>query len=293
MSPSRRFLLDEIARHGYVRAADHPVHARTLRRMAADGAVEPLLGTFYALRGECRPVVLARIVCQRHPGAIVVGPAAAALTFWPDLRTQTVSVAQPRGRATSRPPFVFARRQVPPELRRVTGHYTVTSPALTALDLCDELGGDGIDQALRMRATTLDQLREALELTRGRRGNQDRRRLLLDSRDEPWSAAERLLHRALREARLTGWVANHPIPSGPTGCYFADVAFPARKVIIEVEGHRFHRSPDQLHRDRERQNHLTALGWLVVRVDWPMLANDPDAVVRLVETTLRLRRRAG
>ena len=144
-----------------------------------------------------------------------------------------------------------------------------------------------------MRATTLDRLRRALELTPARLGNPERRRLLIDSRDEPWSAAERLLHRILRDGRLTGWVANHPIPTGPVGCYFADVAFPAQKVIIEVEGHRFHSSPEQLHRDRTRQNELTALGWRVIRVDWPMLVDDPEGVLRLVRGVVDRRRRAS
>jgi hypothetical protein len=69
-----------------------------------------------------------------------------------------------------------------------------TCPALTALDLCDVMGGDAIDQALRTRASTLAQLYRALELTGGRKGNRTKRQLLLDSRAEPWSKAERLLH---------------------------------------------------------------------------------------------------
>jgi hypothetical protein len=62
------------------------------------------------------------------------------------------------------------------------------------LDLCDVMGGDAIDQALRTRASTLAQLHRALELTGGRKGNRTKRQLLLDSRAEPWSKAERLLH---------------------------------------------------------------------------------------------------
>lgn len=289
MSVARRFLLGEVARQGYVRAADHPSHVRTLRRMVAEGSLVPLLRGVYGAPGSHDPALLSRFICAQYPNATIIGRAAAALTFWPGLQANGVGVARPSV-MTPRAPFTFVRRRIPAELRIVTPNYAVTDPALTALDLCDEVGGDGIDQALRTRATTLDRLRRALELTPARLGNPERRQLLIDSRDEPWSAAERLLHRILRDGRLTGWVANHPIPTGPVGCYFADVAFPAQKVIIEVEGHRFHSSPEQLHRDRTRQNELTSLGWRVIRVDWPMLVDDPEGVLRLVRGVVDRRR---
>ena len=88
-----------------------------------------------------------------------------------------------RTAAISRPGFRFDRRRVPPELVHERHGLRMTVPALTALDLCAELGGDAIDQALRTRTATLEGLHRALELTGHRRGNQDRRALLLDSRD--------------------------------------------------------------------------------------------------------------
>jgi hypothetical protein len=74
--------------------------------------------------------------------------------------------------------------------------------SLTALDLCETLGGDAIDQALRTRTTTLGLLHQAMELTAARVGNRTRRQLLLDSRAEPWSAAERRFHRLLAATKL-------------------------------------------------------------------------------------------
>jgi hypothetical protein len=64
------------------------------------------------------------------------------------------------------------------------------------VDLCAAFGGDAIDQALRTRAVTL-----ATPIvpwsSPGRKGNRSKRELLLDSRAEPWSQAERLFHRLL------------------------------------------------------------------------------------------------
>jgi hypothetical protein len=52
---------------------------------------------------------------------------------------------------------------------------------------------------------------EALRLTPHRAGNGERLRLLIDSRNEPWSAAERLSHRLLRAAGIKDWQANMPV----------------------------------------------------------------------------------
>src|SRR5215210_7802144 len=85
------------------------------------------------------------------------------------------------------------------------GGLRMTTPAPTALDLCDTVGGDAIDTVLRTRAASLAELHAVLGRTSRRRGNQLRRQLLLDSRDEPWSEAERRAHQLLRDAGLTGW----------------------------------------------------------------------------------------
>lgn len=149
----------------------------------------------------------------RQPDAVLVSATAARLTFWPELRATEVECATSRD-CRPRAGFRFHRRAVPPELVVERDGIRTTTPALTAVDLCTELGREAIDQALLTRAATLPGMWEALELTGGRRGHRDRRMLLLDSRDEPWSAAERLCHRLLREAGISGWTGNGPVVVG-------------------------------------------------------------------------------
>jgi hypothetical protein len=60
---------------------------------------------------------------------------------------------------------------------------SVTDPSLTAIDLASFDCADSIDIALRTRSATLAGMHEALRLTRKRRGNAERERLLLDSRE--------------------------------------------------------------------------------------------------------------
>jgi hypothetical protein len=144
------------------------------------------------------------------PDAILVGAAAAWVSFWPEIRVSHVTCSLKHQRRPQHG-YEFTRRQIPAEL--VVSRYGLryTCPSLTALDLCEVMGGNAIHQALRTRAATLGQLHRALELTGGREGNRTKRRLLLDSRAEPWSEAERFFHRLLREADITGWKANRPV----------------------------------------------------------------------------------
>jgi very-short-patch-repair endonuclease len=126
---------------------------------------------------------------------------------------------------------------------------------------------------------------EAFELTRGRRGNRQRLRRLIDSRDEARSAAERLCHRLLRDARLTGWEPNLPVRSGGR-LYLLDVAFPGAGLVVEIDGRLHEDDPDVFENDRWRQNALVLDGWVVVRVTWAMLTTHPEAVLETIRAAL-------
>ena len=156
-----------------------------------------------------------------------------------------------------------------------------TSPALTALDLCATVGGDGIDQALRARATTLAQLHRAMELTAARVGNRVKRQLLLDSRAEPWSKAERLFHSLLRDAGITGWRANRPVVLADS-TYYVDVVFRKLKLAIEIDGRLYHTGAEVFESDRWRQNILVLNGWCVLRFTWTMIEERPAEVIAIV-----------
>jgi len=270
---------------GIVLLADHPEWQPTLSRMVRDGELRSLLPGVVAAAEDDRLSTRVLAVARRYPDAVMVGAVAARIGYWPDLRVDVVEVSRPH-RTAARPGYRFVRRQLPGQLLTGSGGVTYTVPALTTVDLCaGPIGADAIDQALRRRAVTLAQLTEAFALTRRRRGNAERLRLLIDSRSEPWSAAERLAHQLLRSARITGWTANFPVRFGPRW-YYLDIAFSARKLAVEVESVRFHSSPEQLHHDRLRQNLLAAAGWTILRVDWLMLTERPDATVRLIRAAL-------
>ena len=225
-----------------------------------------------------------RALLSWDPNAVLVGAAAARVSFWPTIRVPTVTCALKHHRQPQRG-FHFSRRQVPAELVVSRAGLRYTSPALTALDLGESHGGDAIDEALRARATTLQDLHRALRLTSARLGNAERRRLLLDSKDEPWSGAERKFHRLLRDAGITAWKANQPVMLGGS-LFFLDVVFRSVKLAIELDGRLYHSGSEVFETDRWRQNLLILHGWCVLRFTSAMIDERPAEVLAMVREAL-------
>ncbi len=113
--------------------------------------------------------------------------------------------------------------------------------------------------------------------------------MLIDSRDEPWSEAERLAHRLMRHYRLMGWRANVGVRVRGAR-YFIDIAFTRIRLAIEIDGRLHETDPDIFQNDRLRQNALVAEGWTVLRFTYRMLVDDPAYVMREIVAALH---RAG
>lgn len=168
----------------------------------------------------------------------------------------------------------------------VTRHLPVTAVPLTVLEAAVELpdGSVLMDRALQ-RHTSLETLQRVHRRNGGRHGAPAAARLLCSAGDGGHSEAERILHRLLRAAGLTGWVA-HLKSCG----YEIDVAFGPERVAIEVDGWAWHRDAHRHRRDTERQNVLVNAGWLVLRFTWHTLTEAPDGVLRQIEHALLARR---
>lgn len=218
--------------------------------------------------------------------AILLGAAAAWVSFWPEIRVTDVMCSLKHNRR-SRPGYHFTRRVVPEELVFSRSGLRYTTPALAALDLCATVGGDAIDQALRTRATTLAQLERAMELMAARVGNRMRRQLLLDSRAEPWSQAERSFNYLLRDAGITGWGVNRPVVLNDS-TFYVDVIFRKLKLVIEIDGRLYHSGAEVFETDRWRQNLLVLNGWFVLRFTWTMIEEHPEKVIAMVREAIEM-----
>ncbi|MGI8458856.1 MAG: hypothetical protein ACR2LI_12190 [Propionibacteriaceae bacterium] len=263
---------------------EHPELASAIDWLVRTGRLQAVLRGVYAAAvdadgTDCRIVAVHAAV----PGAVLTGRAAARVGYLPELSVSVVTAAVGYSRP-SPPGFAFQQTTIPPALVRHRRRCRFAAPALAALQLSDEIGGEAIDDVLRVRAATLSQLHAALTMTPHRAGNRARRALLLDSRDEPWSEAERRFHRLLRRLGRTGWRANLRVVVGPR-IYYLDVAFPRQRVAIEIDGRIAHIGATAFAADRLRQNDLMLAGWVVLRLTVAQ-SEDEVYVAKLLRSAL-------
>lgn len=263
-------------------APSTPVLQRKLLRLAERGHAVRLFPGVYCHRDLVDDVeTRIRGAALWAGNGVLTGAAAARVTFWPEIPVTTVTLSGLANRNV--PPGIrLCRTRLPSSMIIEHRGLRVTVPALTALDL----GGAGIDEALRRRAATLDQMHEALAATPKRAGNRARRQVLDDSRDAPWSEAERRLHRLLRSANITGWRTNVEVWCGSRK-YFVDAAFYRLKIGIEVDGYEVHSRRSQFEHDRQKWSDLTAAGWTLVHLTWNQINEQPDWVVKTIHSVLR------
>jgi very-short-patch-repair endonuclease len=267
---------------GVIARREHPELDTTLRYLVRRGDLARVLPGVYAAADQAMSLTSrVRALNRFDPDAILVGAVAARMSFWPDLRVDRIECAVRHSRARQ-PGFEFTRRNVPSELVVSRSGLRLTSPVLTALDLCATVGGEAIDQALRTRATTLAHLQRAMELTVGPGlATELGAKLLLDSRAEPWSEAERSIHRHLRAAGITGWEANKPVVLRDL-TFYVDLIFRKLKLVIEIDGRLYHTGAEVFETDRRRQNLLVLDGWCVLRFTWAMIDERPAEVIAMV-----------
>jgi len=272
-----------VATHGPVlhRGSLEKTAQRALERAHQRGAVVRVLPGTYVPAGLAGDLISRMYaVAAWQPDAVILGAAAARVTFWPTAPVTEIDVAW-KGHAPRGVGYRFHQRHIEPEHALWTRGLRIASPALAAVDLSESLGGDPIDTVLRSRAARIEDLWEALTDHPGRRGNVARRRLLIESRDEPWSAAERLGHQLLHTHHVTGWKANHPVRIRGH-LYFIDIAFVRARLAVEIDGRLHEDDPSIFEQDRYRQNELVRAGWRVLRFTWDMLVRDPDYVITTI-----------
>jgi very-short-patch-repair endonuclease len=166
------------------------------------------------------------------------------------------------------------------------GGLLVTNRVRTVIDLLrtERLGvaRNLLDRAVQLHWVQVADVERSIATGIGRAGNVQLRELLAGLEPGAEAESERRLHRLLRKAGLTGWVAQYPIRLAGRRC-FVDVAFPDAKLAIEVDGRLAHDAlSDRFEDDRERQNALIGTGWRVLRFTWRQLNDRPDWVLEQI-----------
>lgn len=271
--------------------AEHGIPARTITRMAERGELRAVAAAVFLARGA--PFTLGARLWAAHLATQGVLGFASAGHLWGvfDAPPGMVHVCVEHPRRSHAPGWVRLHR-VPVAASAVVrlAGLPVTSRVWTVLDLIGGAGRDATrmaDRALQRGWITGGDLHDRLRRYPGRTGNGALRRISTTLGDGAAAESERLLHRILRSRRIEGWQPNYGLWAGGELVAVLDVAFPDRRVAVEVDGYAFHSDVDDFRRDRRRQNRLVELGWTVLRFTWADLTERPGYVAATIRSVLR------
>ena len=211
-----------------------------------------------------------RSVIGRRSAVAVLG------VRWP--RGELVEVALPHEIKTSRA-GVRCLRVAPLRADEVTVRHglRVTTPARTLVDLAATTPPAELERLIEeMQVQGLASPAEILEGLRRGAGRPGIRKLraVADLLDEPLftrSEAERRLKALLRSAAL-------PMPrtNVKRAGWEVDAVWDRQRLVVEVDGYRYHRTRAKFERDRRKDGQLLLAGYRVLRITWRQLTREPD-----------------
>lgn len=271
---------------GAISVRDFPGLKSALARAKRAGEVDSVLpGVYVAAEALTSEILLRAAVAWSAPLGVIHDRTAAAI--WLGTKIGPVPMIAH--------PTLGSCRRVSVSGRRIPPEFVSSQPGMrlaTAAFACVEVAGvdDGrlICDALRLGLVDYASLTSALAALSGTRGNDRRRIAVAAAESNPWSYAELRLHRVLRTAGITDWVANQPLAVG-RATVFPDVRLRRARLILEFDGRESHEGRAAFLSDRERENLLVAAGYRVLRFGWDHL-DDPNYIVATVRSAMRSER---
>ena len=218
-------------------------------------------------------------------GAVVSHRSAAVLWGVSGFRPGALDITVPPGRS-NRNALARVHRSAIEGVRR--DGIPVTRPSRTLLDLAGAVGGDvleeAVDDVLCRRLCRLDELAAPA----GRRGSRALRAVLDAWNGDalPDGVAEMRVVRRLLAAGLPQPVRQYVIRHNGLFVARVDLAYPDRRLAIELDGFRWHAGRGPFRSDRLRRNRIEAAGWR-------LLETAPDDIGDLVVATAAILRWAA
>lgn len=195
--------------------------------------------------------------------------------------SRRIEVTAPRA-LKKRQGMLLHRLPLPSDEVVVRAGIPVTSVHRTLIDVACSLRDRDIDRAMEQAAVL--RLDDALPLVAlfdrypTRRGTAKLARAV--ERLNPRFTRRELERRFLEATRKAGL----PLPQTNSWVcgYEVDVYWPSHGLVVELDSHQFHLTPQAFERDRERDRALTLAGYRVLRVTWYQV----DAGIRDVAAVL-------
>ncbi len=255
----------------------------------ATGALNRVLPGVFSLVDPLMEPLAAETAALLYAGDDAMLSHESAAALWGLATSPSFVVITMIGRDARRQPNLRVHEVSGLDIRDARLHmgFPVTSPARTLIDCA---AGPGIDRLLNeARALKLvkdSEIHAAMGRCPRRPGVRAMRALLEAEKDTGFtrSKAERILKRLMREAEL-----ERPIFNTYVEGVEADAYWPRLRVVIEVDGLRFHGHYQAFQRDRAKSNKLVAAGYVVLRFTWAQLTERPILVIATIARTLARR----
>lgn len=257
--------------HPGVFAVGHPGVSRDGRRMAVVLACGP------------------GAALSHTTAAVVWGLRGGGVTHW-----HVVAPGMSGGRRGPRGATVHRTLDLAPQDVATVAGVPVTSVARTLVDLAGVVRPASLARAIHeaevQRALDVEAIADVMRRLPRRRGVAALRKLL-GSPGDPATIAEafpvaflRLCH---RHGLPTPRIGVHlPIAERLVEC---DAVFPAARLVVELDGERFHRTRRSFEGDRRRDAALAAEGYQTVRLTWHRVTHEGPTVAAELKQIIALR----
>jgi very-short-patch-repair endonuclease len=157
----------------------------------------------------------------------------------------------------------------------------VTSPVRTLIDIAAALGVRDLEKAVneadKLGLVDTERLQASLSAQNGIHGV-GRLRDVLDGRmPQTDSELERRFLELIKQAGL-----ERPLTGAMVSGHRADFFWPNLGLVVETDGLRYHRTPIQQARDRERDQAYATAGLTPLRFTYAQVTRDPDRVIDIL-----------
>jgi very-short-patch-repair endonuclease len=190
---------------------------------------------------------------------------------------------------------IRVHRSVALELHETTNHrgIPITTPIRTLMDLAAILKGRPLEQALdraeQLRLVDFAELSHNLEARPTRPGSPSLQAML-----SRYTAGVTFTRSELEE-RLLALCDDHGLPRPHVNIRIegmeVDFAWRDARLVVEVDGYAYHRSPRAFEDDRARDVALAVAGWTVLRFTWAQVTGRPGWVAEAIRNRLASSRR--